>query len=114
MFAGAAFLLLLAMIMLSVAFAYFINLIFGLDLAWCFLIVFGVYVLIAGAAGLPRHPQRSRRCGRPSERSHRPQEIQERPLAGQASASGAVAGPDRGAVRQARRSGRATWPAVSA
>ncbi len=48
MFAAAAFLLLLAVIMLSVAIAYFINLIFGLDLAWCFLIVFGLYVAIAG------------------------------------------------------------------
>ena len=32
--------------MLSVAIAYFIHMT-GLDLAWCFLIVFGVYVLIA-------------------------------------------------------------------
>jgi hypothetical protein len=48
MFAAAAFLLLLAVIMLSVAIAYFIELIFGLDLAWCFLIVFGLYVAMAG------------------------------------------------------------------
>ena len=41
LFAAAGFLALLAIIMLSVAFA-------GLDLAWCFLIVFGVYLLIAG------------------------------------------------------------------
>jgi amino acid transporter len=47
LFAAAAFLLLLAVIMFSVALAYFINLIFGLHLAWCFLIVFAVYVLIA-------------------------------------------------------------------
>jgi hypothetical protein len=47
LFAGAAFLGLLAIIMLSVAFAYFLNMT-GLDLAWCFLIVFGVYLLIAG------------------------------------------------------------------
>jgi hypothetical protein len=33
--------------MLSVAFAYFLNMT-GLDLAWCFHIVFGVYLLIAG------------------------------------------------------------------
>ena len=46
-FAAAAFLLLLAVIMFSVALAYFINLIFGLHLAWCFLIVFGLYVLTA-------------------------------------------------------------------
>ena len=37
----------LAIIMLSVAFAYFIQLIFDIDLAWCFLIVFVAYVLIA-------------------------------------------------------------------
>jgi hypothetical protein len=46
LFAGAIFLLLLAIIMLSVAFAYFIHLT-GLGLHWSFLIVFGVYVLIA-------------------------------------------------------------------
>lgn len=47
LFAGAAFLGILAIIMLSVAFAYFIQMT-GLDLAWCFLIVFGAYLLIAG------------------------------------------------------------------
>jgi hypothetical protein len=47
LFAGAAFLGVLAIIMLSVAFAYFLNMT-GLDLAWCFLIVFGAYLLIAG------------------------------------------------------------------
>ena len=48
LFAGAAFLVLLAIIMLSVAFAYFINWNGeGLDLHWAFLIVFVVYVLIA-------------------------------------------------------------------
>ncbi len=46
LFGGAAFLGLLAIIMLSVAFAYFIEMT-GLDLAWCFLIVFGAYLLIA-------------------------------------------------------------------
>jgi amino acid transporter len=46
LFGAAAFLLLLAVIMLSVAVAYFINF-SGLDLAWCFLIVFGGYVLVA-------------------------------------------------------------------
>ncbi|MDQ6641967.1 MAG: phage holin family protein [Actinomycetota bacterium] len=45
LFAGAAFLLLLAVIMLSVAIVYFIHF-SGLDLAWCFLIVFGGYLLI--------------------------------------------------------------------
>ena len=51
LFAAAVFLLVLAVIMLSVAFAYFINFT-GLDLAWCFLIVFGVYALIAAVLGL--------------------------------------------------------------
>lgn len=46
LFAGAAFLALLAVIMLSVAIAYFLHMT-GLDLAWCFLIVFLLYVLIA-------------------------------------------------------------------
>ena len=51
LFAAAVFLLVLAVIMLSVAIAYFINFT-GLDLAWCFLIVFGVYALIAAVLGL--------------------------------------------------------------
>ena len=48
LFAVAGFLGLLAIIMLSVAIAYFIQMIFGIDLAWCFLIVFLGYVLVAG------------------------------------------------------------------
>ena len=47
LFAVAAFLGLLAVIMLSVAIAYFIHFT-GLDLAWCFLIVFIAYLLLAG------------------------------------------------------------------
>lgn len=47
LFAGAAFLGLLAVIILSVAFGYFLSMT-GLHLAWCFLIVFGVYLLLAG------------------------------------------------------------------
>jgi len=50
MFAAAAFLGLLAIIMLSVAFAYFVHMT-GLDLAWCFLIVFVAYLLVAGLLG---------------------------------------------------------------
>ena len=46
LFAGAAFLALLAVIMVSVAIAYFLHMT-GLDLAWCFLIVFVLYLLIA-------------------------------------------------------------------
>ena len=57
LFAAAGFLVLLAIIMLSVAFAYFIQLIFDIDLAWCFLIVFVVYVLIAGLLGLRRRQE---------------------------------------------------------
>lgn len=49
LFAGAAFLAVLAIIMLSVALAYFIHWNgSGLDLQWAFLVVFGLYVLIAG------------------------------------------------------------------
>jgi uncharacterized membrane protein YqjE len=48
LFAGAAFLLVLAIIMFSVALAYFINWNGdGLALHWAFLIVFGFYLLIA-------------------------------------------------------------------
>lgn len=47
LFALAGFLGLLSIIMLSVAIAYFIHFT-GLDLAWCFLIVFGAYVALAG------------------------------------------------------------------
>ena len=50
LFAGAAFIGVLAIIMLSVAFAYFLHMT-GLDLAWCFLIVFGAYLLIAALLG---------------------------------------------------------------
>ena len=52
MFAAAAFIAVLAVIMLSVAFAYFIYWGGeGLDLQWAFLIVFLVYMLIAGVLG---------------------------------------------------------------
>ena len=47
MFAVAAFLGVLAIIMLSVAIAYFIHMT-DLPLAWCFLIVFLLYLLLAG------------------------------------------------------------------
>ncbi|MCW2793279.1 MAG: hypothetical protein JWO76_2377 [Nocardioides sp.] len=49
LFAGAGFLAVLAVIMLSVAIAYFINWNGdGLALHWAFLIVFGFYLLLAG------------------------------------------------------------------
>lgn len=48
LFAGAAFLVVLAIIMFSVAIAYFIHWNGeGLDLQWAFLIVFGFYLLVA-------------------------------------------------------------------
>jgi hypothetical protein len=52
LFAVAAFLVLLAIVMLSVAFAYLIHWNGdGLDLHWAFLIVFGVYLLVAALLG---------------------------------------------------------------
>lgn len=50
LFAGAAFIALLGVIMLSVAIAYFIHWA-GLGLHWSFLIVFGLYILLAGLLG---------------------------------------------------------------
>ncbi|MFT4081743.1 MAG: phage holin family protein [Nocardioides sp.] len=47
LFAAAGFLAVLAIIMLSVAIAYFIHWA-GLGLQWSFLIVFGFYLLLAG------------------------------------------------------------------
>ena len=47
LFAVAGFIVLLAVIFGSVAIAYFIHM-SGLDLAWCFLIVFGGYLVFAG------------------------------------------------------------------
>jgi hypothetical protein len=50
LFLLAGFVALLAIIMLSIAIAFFINMA-GLDLAWCFLIVFGGYLLVAALLG---------------------------------------------------------------
>jgi hypothetical protein len=47
MFAVAGFLALLAVVMLSFGIVYLINLT-GLDLVWCYLIVFLLYLLLAG------------------------------------------------------------------
>lgn len=50
LFAAAGFVAVLAIIMLSIAFAYLIHWNGdGLDLHWAFLIVFAVYLLVAGA-----------------------------------------------------------------
>jgi hypothetical protein len=46
----AGFISLLAIIMVSIAIAFFIHMA-DLDLAWCFLIVFGGYLLLAGLLG---------------------------------------------------------------
>jgi uncharacterized membrane protein YqjE len=52
MFAAAGFFALMALIMLSVAIAYFINWNGkGLSLHWAFLIVFGFYLLVAALLG---------------------------------------------------------------
>ena len=52
LFGAAAFLVLLAIIMFSVALAYFIHWNgHGLALQWAFLIVFGLYMLIAAVLG---------------------------------------------------------------
>lgn len=51
LFLLAGFVSLLAIIMVSIAIAFFIHMA-GLDLAWCFLIVFGGYLLLAALLGL--------------------------------------------------------------
>ena len=72
LFGAAGFLLLLAVIMLSVAIAYFIHFT-GLDLAWCFLLVFVLYVLVAALLGFVGY--RKVRQVRPPERAiHQAQE----------------------------------------
>jgi uncharacterized membrane protein len=72
LFAAAGFVLVLAVIMLSVALAYFVHMT-GLDLAWSFLIVFGLYVLLAGLLGFVGY--RSVRKVRAPERAiHQAQE----------------------------------------
>ena len=72
LFAAAGFVLLLGVIMLSVALAYFIHMT-GLNLAWCFLIVFVLYALVAGALAFVGY--RKIRAVRPPERAiHQAQE----------------------------------------
>ncbi len=75
LFAAAGFLLLLGVIMLSVAIAYFLHMT-GLDLAWCFSIVFLLYALVAGALAFVGI--RKLRAVRPPERAiHQAQETKE-------------------------------------
>src|SRR5215210_3165189 len=72
LFAAAAFVLLLGVIMLSVALAYFISMT-GLHLAWSFLLVFLLYLVIAGVLGFVGY--RKVRAVRPPERAiHQAQE----------------------------------------
>ena len=72
LFAAAGFVLLLGVIMASVAVAYFIHMT-GLDLAWCFSIVFLLYVLLAGLLAFVGF--RKVRAVRPPERAiHQAQE----------------------------------------
>ncbi len=75
LFAAAGFLMLLGVIMLSVAIAYFIHMT-GLDLAWCFSIVFLAYALVAGALAFVGF--RKIRAVRPPERAiHQAQETKD-------------------------------------
>jgi hypothetical protein len=75
MFAVAGFLALLAIVMLSFGIVYLIHLT-GLDLAWCFLIVFLLYMLLAGLVGFIG--LRSVKKVRPPQRAiHQAQETKE-------------------------------------
>ena len=68
LFAAAAFLVLLAVVMFSMALAYLIHWNgSGLDLQWAFLIVFAVYLLIAALLGFIGY--RKVRQVRPPERA---------------------------------------------
>jgi len=73
LFGVAAFIGLLAIIMLSIAVAYFIHMT-GLDLAWCFLIVFVLYVLVAGLLALVGR-RKVRQVKAPERAIHHAQEL---------------------------------------
>ncbi len=72
LFAAAAFLLLLGVIMLSIAIAYFISMT-GLHLAWSFLIVFLLYLLVAGVLGFVGY-KKIRQVRAPERAIHQAQE----------------------------------------
>jgi hypothetical protein len=75
LFAAAAFVAVLAIIMLSVAFAYLIHWNGdGLDLQWAFLIVFAVYLLIAAVLGLVGY-RKFKQVGPPDKAIHQGKEI---------------------------------------
>ncbi len=75
LFAAAAFLLLLAVIMGSVGLAYLINLT-GLALVWCFLLVFALYVAVAGLLGFVGF-RKIRRVRGPQRAIHQAQETKD-------------------------------------
>ena len=72
LFAAAAFVLVLAVIMLSVAIGYFISMT-GLHLAWSFLIVFVLYVLVAAVLGFVGY-KKVRKVRAPERAIHQAQE----------------------------------------
>lgn len=72
LFAAAAFVLVLAVIMLSVALGYFISMT-GLHLAWSFLIVFGLYLLVAAVLGFVGY-KKVRQVRAPERAIHQAQE----------------------------------------
>ena len=72
LFAAAGFVLVLGVVMASIALAYFIHMT-GLDLAWCFSIVFLLYALLAGLLAFVGY--KKMRAVRPPERAiHQAQE----------------------------------------
>ena len=72
LFLLAGFIALLAIIMVSIAIAFFIHMA-GLDLAWCFLIVFGGYVLLAAVLALIGY-RKIRKVRAPKRTLHQAQE----------------------------------------
>ena len=72
LFAAAGFVLVLGVIMLSVAIAYFLHMT-GMDLAWCFLIVFGLYALLAALLGFVGY-RKVRKVRAPERAIHQAQE----------------------------------------
>jgi uncharacterized membrane protein len=72
LFAAAGFLMLLGVIMASVALAYFIHMT-GLDLAWCFSIVFLLYALVAAVLAFVGY-RKIRKVGPPERAIHQAQE----------------------------------------
>lgn len=72
LFAAAGFVLVLGVIMLSVAIAYFLHMT-GMDLAWCFLIVFGLYALLAALLGFVGY-RKIRKVRAPERAIHQAQE----------------------------------------